>query len=68
MATYTAFCREDSGLGTIWIDTVDADTLDEALKKACEACATAWGYEIETVECIGLAKGDVEIPYWSSNA
>lgn len=66
--TYTAFCQEDTGEGTIWIDTVEAESLDGAILLAKVACAAEWGdefYEPEDIRVLGIAEGDVKILYWS---
>jgi len=65
MATYTAFCQESDGTGTIWIDTVEADSLDEAITEARESCADAWGYESDQVHVLGILEGDVNVLFWS---
>lgn len=42
MSTYTAFCRDSSDTGTIWIDAIEAKDLESAELIAREACAAAW--------------------------
>lgn len=64
MATYTAFCQQSDGGGTIWIDSVEAEDLSAAIEKARDECAAAWGYEAEHVHCLGVAAGNVEILHW----
>ena len=72
MRTYTAFCQQSDGRGTIWIDTVeveddpqDCDATIEAAKLAArEACANDWGWDFDDVHCLGLAVGNVEIAEW----
>lgn len=65
--TYTAFCQEASGTGTIWIDTVEAESLDAAIISARAACAEDWGADIfapEDIHVLGVAEGDTTILYW----
>lgn len=64
MAKFTAFCRHVSGRGTTWIDTVEAADQDAAIIEAEKACASAWDYSVDRVQCIGLAAGDVTILFW----
>lgn len=65
--TYTAFCKEASGYGTTWIDTIKVDrklTRGQVVEAARQACADAWGFDVERVHCIGIAEGDVTILHW----
>lgn len=75
MATFTAFCQDANGSGTIWIDNVEVDgtpldvTTDEQIEAAKAAaraaCASDWGYEDSSqIHVLGLAKGDVQIVEW----
>ena len=64
MAKYTAFCQQTNGRGTIWIDSVEADTDEEAIEAAQEACASDWDYSPADVHVLGLIKGDVSVVYW----
>jgi hypothetical protein len=71
--TYTAFCQEADGTGTIWISSVEADSIPEAISKAVAACCEDWGgedsgFDPGTVACLGLAEGDVKIAYWDDLA
>jgi hypothetical protein len=62
--TYTAFCQHVSGRGTIWIDKVEGDDINDACERAAEACAADWECDPDTVHVLGLAKGDCEIVIW----
>ena len=70
MQTYTAFCQQVDGGGTIWIDTVEVasmgeDAMIDAAKLAARtACAGDWEWDFDNVHCLGLAKGDVQIVTW----
>lgn len=62
---YTAFCQDTSGRGTIWIDKVEASTVEDAKNLAREACADDWGYEdASQIHVLGIARGNVEIADW----
>ncbi len=67
MNTYTAFCRDAGELhGTIWIEAIEAANITDAKAVAENECAAAWSYEDSTsIECIGLAEGDIKILYWN---
>lgn len=65
--TYTAFCQEADLTGTIWIQSVEAESLAEAGKLAIETCAEAWDMEPEEVVLLGLAEGDVNILFWDDS-
>lgn len=64
MNTYTAFCQQASGGGTIWIENVEAADLEEATAVAKQACAEAWEYDPEDVHVLGIAEGNVNILMW----
>ena len=64
MTTFTAFCQEAYGSGTIWISTVEADDVLTAISLAREACAEDWDYDPEDIHVLGIAAGDVEILHW----
>lgn len=67
MHTFTAFCQQSNGKGTIWISRVEVegDDVAEAAEAAIKACAEDWDCDEEDVHCLGLAVGDVDIVYWS---
>lgn len=62
--TYTGFCQDVSGEGTIWIDHVNADNEEDAMNLAREACANDWDFELEQVHVLGLAEGNINILFW----
>ena len=61
---FTAFCQEESGQGTIWIEAVEAEDLESAIKVAQQECAEAWEYDPDDVHVLGVAEGDVKILHW----
>ena len=65
MNKYTAFCQEAGGGGTTWIDTVEADNIDEACDIARANCAADWSVEEVFVHVLGLAEGNVNILHWN---
>lgn len=72
--TFTVFCQEDNGKGTIWIGTITLENynwedppLDLITEKAIEQCADEWSYDDEEAKhivCMGIAEGDVTILMW----
>lgn len=62
--TFTAFCQESDGTGTIWIDEVRAANVESAIEQARKACAEAWGYEPAAVHCLGLIEGAANVAHW----
>lgn len=65
MSRYTAFCQAASGQGTIWIDFMEAESVDAAILAAIEACAHDWDCSEDLVHCLGIAEGDVNILVWN---
>lgn len=63
-ATFTVFCQDADGGGTIWIDGVEADNKESAIEQGRAACAEDWGFDVDNVHCLGLAAGDVKILQW----
>lgn len=64
MATFTAFCQDVDGRGTIWIADVQAGSVADAIAAAIIACASDWETNTDSVHCLGIAAGDVEILHW----
>lgn len=64
MATFTAFCQETGGGGTIWISSVEAPDAQAACTVAAVECATEWGCDVEDVWVLGIAEGDINILIW----
>jgi hypothetical protein len=72
LKTFTAFCRDEDGTGTVWIDTVEAVSKVAAKKVARKKCAQDWGWlwrdkqgpSWKNVKCIGIAKGTIDILFW----
>jgi hypothetical protein len=69
--TFTVFCQEASGQGTIHIVAVEAANLEDAITAGKQQCIDDWStgpddtrWNMETVHCLGVASGDVEILHW----
>lgn len=64
MNTYTVWCQDSSGTGTIWIGTVDADSVEGAMEAGRSDCHEAWDGSIDAIHVLGVAYGEVNILYW----
>ena len=74
---FTVFCQESGGAGTIHIASHEAVDLESAIIAGKHQCIKDWssGFEesegegegpwnLESVHCLGVAAGDVEILHW----
>ena len=70
---FTVFCQEAGGSGTIHIDTHEAADLESAIIAGKRQCIHDWSsgfkdgdspWNMESVHCLGVAAGDVEILHW----
>lgn len=75
--TFTVFCQQVDQLGTIHIDTVEAEDLDSAIQAGREQCLADWSggasepdapFTLEDIHCLGVAEGDVRILHWQDQA
>ena len=75
--TFTVFCQQVGGGGTIHIDTVEAEDLDTAIQAGREQCLADWNGEesepdapftLADIHCLGVAEGDVRILHWQDLA
>lgn len=64
MKTFTAFCQQASGGGTIWIQAVEAEDLNAATTLAQETCAADWEYDLDDVHVLGMLEGNVNVLMW----
>ena len=71
--TFTVFCQETSGGGTIHIASVEAADLEAAIIASKQQCIDDWSvgsspdesrWNEETVHCLGIAAGNIEILHW----
>jgi hypothetical protein len=63
--TYTVFCQQSNGRGTIWIGSVYARSVKSAINLGRYDCARDWKMPEASVHVLGVAAGDVTIEYWS---
>ncbi len=73
MPTFTVFCQESGGNGTIHIASVEAADLEAAIIAGKQQCINDWSagftpeesrWNEETVHCLGIAAGNIEILHW----
>lgn len=73
LPTFTFWCQEADGSGTIYIGSTDAENLEAAKIAALQICCDDWNagmisedpfYNPRTVHLLGIAAGDVEILHW----
>lgn len=65
MKTWTIWVKQSNGEGTTHVSAHRAATLAEATAAAIEETATDWQADIEDLEVLGIAEGDVEIVEWN---
>ena len=77
LPSFTVFCQETGGKGTIHIDCVEAADLESAIIAGKQQCIDDWSdrttetespWNMETVHCLGVAAGDVGILHWEDQA
>ena len=75
--TFTVFCQETGGSGTIHIASVEAPDLESAITAGKQQCIDDWSagtakaqsrWNEETVPCLGVAAGNIEILHWEDQA
>ena len=71
--TFTVFCQEAGGGGTIHIASVEAADLEAAIIAGKQQCIDDWSagsgpdesrWNPETVHCLGIAAGNIKILHW----
>ena len=71
--TFTVFCQQVGGGGTIHIASVEAADLKAAIIAGKQQCIDDWSagstpdesrWNEETVHCLGIAAGNIEILHW----
>jgi hypothetical protein len=71
--TFTVFCQESGGGGTIHIASVEAADLEAAIIAGKQQCIDDWSagsspdesrWNEETVHCLGIAAGNIVILHW----
>jgi hypothetical protein len=75
--TFTVFCQETGGTGTIHIASVEAADLEAAITAGKQQCIDDWSagfppdesrWNQETVHCLGIAAGNIEILHWEDQS
>lgn len=73
VTTFTVFCQEVGGGGTIHITSVEAVDLESAILAGKQECIDDWSsgsdenpsfWNTDTVHCLGVAAGNVQILHW----
>ena len=71
LPTFTVFCQEAGGTGTIHITSVEAADLESAITAGKQQCIGDWSagggespWMMESIHCLGVAAGNVEILHW----
>lgn len=64
MNSYTIFCQQTTGEGTIWIQSVEAADIDAAREEGRLQCSFDWEYDPEDVHVLGIAEGNITILEW----
>jgi len=73
LQTFTIFCQETGGGGTIHIAAVEAADLESAIIAGKQQCIGDWSadtcespspWTMETVHCLGVAEGETTILHW----
>ena len=77
VTTFTVFCQESGGTGTIHIASVEAADLEAAIIAGKQQCIDDWSagstpdesrWNEETVHCLGIATGNIEILHWEDQS
>lgn len=70
---FVVFCQEKGRQGTIHIAPVWAADVEEAIVYGKQRCIDDWSaglskdnpdYDMETIHCLGVAAGEVDILHW----
>ena len=73
VTTFTVFCQEAGDGGTIHIASVEAADLEAAITARKQQCIDDWSddhspeasrWNTETVHCLGIAAGNIQILHW----
>jgi hypothetical protein len=65
MQDYTVWIQQADGRGTTYVTTVKARTAQSAGRKALRECAGEWGWNVDSLAILGIAKGNVELIEWN---
>jgi hypothetical protein len=74
MPTFTFWCQQSDGTGTIYIGSLEAPDIEAAKLAAVQECCDEWNsgsgeddeptYTPQNIHLLGIAAGDVEILHW----
>jgi hypothetical protein len=76
-STFTVFCQQVDQLGTIHIDTVEAEDLDSAIQAGREQCLADWNggasgpnapFTLEDIHCLGVSEGNIRVLHWEDQS
>ena len=71
--TFTVFCQETGGSGTIHIASVEAADVQSAITSGKQQCIDDWSagtceipssWTRQSVHCLGVAAGEITILHW----
>ena len=71
--TFTVFCQETGGSGTIHIASLEVADLESAITGGKQQCIDDWSAgagespgprTVESVHCLGVAAGEIIILHW----
>lgn len=69
MNTYTVFVCDADQVRTVFITSVEAESIPAARRIALTECADAWGmHSTDELHVLGVADGDVQILEWTDVA
>ncbi len=70
-STFTIFCQQIDKIGTIHIDSVEAEDLASAILAGKIQCLNDWNagsseapFQLADIHCLGVAEGDIRILHW----
>jgi len=75
--SFTVFCQESGGSGTIHIDSVEAADLESAIIAGKQQCIHDWSagtepgetpWTMENIHCLGIVAGNISILHWQDQA
>ena len=75
--TFTVFCQESGGTGTIHIASVEAADLEAGIIAGKQQCIDDWSagstpdesrWNEETGHCLGIVAGNIEILHWEDQS
>ena len=65
LGEYTVFCCQSDGRGTVWISSVQAESVEEAEQLGRTECALDWGWDEDDVHTLGVICGPANVAIWN---